>query len=223
MKQRKIFIAGLIAVLLWTSGVENVLAVKNAPKNDILLSAASPFEDLTENALAANRDGMNAALKAYADQAPEVRKVLPASARAKIDELLAAIKKAESQGDNETVALKSVAVYRLLVDALDQNALAVPVQVALLDYAGFMVTVLLHTGSSRDWPALNKVAAEASRNWAAVKDRVTDTGLRDAVDTAMAGLVEAGIDKNAGMAAFAAQIDLALVDLLEGYFERQPR
>ncbi|MFZ0132891.1 MAG: hypothetical protein WAK95_10140 [Desulfobacterales bacterium] len=113
--------------------------------------------------------------------------------------------------------------YRLLVDSLDQNSLVVPVQVALLDYAGFMVTVLLHTGSSRDWPTLHDVAAEASRNWAAIKDRVTDKGLRDAVDTAMTGLVKAGIDKNVGIAAFAAQIDLALVDLLEGYFERQPR
>ena len=223
MKQRKTFIAGLIAVLLWTAGTGIALAGQNATKNDILLSAASPFEDLTEYALAANRDKVNAALKAYADQAPDVRRALPASARAKMNELLTAIKKAESHGDYETVALNSVEAYRLLVDSLDHQALAVPVQVALLDYAGFMVTVLLHTGSSRDWPALQRVAAEANRNWAAIMNRVTDKGLRDAVDTAMAGLVEAVTAENAGMAAFAARIDLALVDLLEAYFERSAR
>ncbi|MFZ0134060.1 MAG: hypothetical protein WAK95_16085 [Desulfobacterales bacterium] len=222
MNQRIVFI-GLVAALLWPFSSGPAFAVQRASKNDILLSAASPFEDLTDYALAADRDGMNKALKAYADQAPGVRKVLPASERAKMDELLAAIKKAESQGDNETVALKSVAVYRLLVDALDHNTLVVPVQVALLDYAGFMVTVLLHNESTKDWPALANVSAEAIRNWNAIRDRVTDKGLRDAVDTALAGLVTACTDRNAGMAAFAAQIDLALVDLLEGYFERPSR
>ncbi len=123
------------------------------------------------------------------------------------------------QGDNETLALKSVEAYRILIESLDVNSLVVPIQVSLLDYAGFKFEALLHAKAT-DWLALEKVAEETQQQWAATHPRVTDKGLSDAVDTAIAGMYKASIEKNAGMAVFAAQIDLALVDLLEGYFER---
>ncbi len=47
--------------------------------------------------------------------------------------------------------------------------------------------------------------------------------MRDAVKTMIAGLKQATGANNAEMAVFAAQMDLALVDLLEGYFERAAR
>ena len=49
---------------------------------------------------------------------------------------------------------------------------------------------------------------------------MSDKGLRDAVKAMLAGLHQATSAKNSEMAVFAAQMDLALVDLLEGYFER---
>lgn len=219
MNQRQ-FRTGLIAVLYLLIG--NALGAQSASKNDILLAAASPFEDLTEYALAANTNGMKLALKAYADQAAGVGEVLAAQARKDMDALIAIIKKAERQGDNETVALKSVEVYRILIGSLDVSGLAVPIQVSLLDYAGFKFKALLHA-KSIDWLALKKVAEEAQQNWAAIQSRVADKGLHDAVDTTIAGIYKACTEKNAEMAAFAAQIDLALVDLLEGYFERSSK
>jgi hypothetical protein len=193
-----------------------------APRNDILLSAASPFEDLTEYALSGNKPGMHQALKAYADQAAAVRAVMAAQPSREMDSLIAAIKKAESRGDHETVALKSVEVYRILIESLDAKRLAVPVQVSLLDYAGFKFQALLHAKST-DWLALGHVAKEAQQNWAAIRSRVTDQGLSDAVDTAVAGMDKACMAKNGEMASFAAEIDLTLVDLLEGYFTRSSR
>jgi hypothetical protein len=216
MKKNQAYI-GLIAAVCLLIG--SALAAQSASKNAILLSATSPFEDLTEYALAANTDGMKLALKAYNDQAAGVSKVLSAKARNEMDVLIAVIKKAEHQGDNETLALKSVEAYRILIQSLDVNSLVVPIQVSLLDYAGFKFMALLHAKAT-DWLALEKVAEEAQQNWAAIHPRVTDKGLSDAVDTAIAGMYKACIEKNAGMAVFAAQIDLALVDLLEGYFER---
>jgi hypothetical protein len=94
----------------------------------------------------------------------------------------------------------------------------VPVQVSLLDYAGFKLKVLLHA-KSPDWAVLRKTTEEASRHWTALESRVPDKGLRDAVNTMITGMNKAITAKNAEMAVFAAQIDLALVDLLEGYFE----
>jgi hypothetical protein len=73
---------------------------------------------------------------------------------------------------------------------------------------------------SNSWEELKKVAGEARRNWAAIQPRVANKALRDTVETAVGGMCKACTEKNAEMGVVAAQIDLALVDLLEGYFER---
>ncbi|MEJ2656651.1 MAG: hypothetical protein P8012_05575 [Desulfobacterales bacterium] len=216
MNQRQVCI-GIMAALCLLVG--NALAAQSASRNDILLSAASPFEDLTEYALAANKKGMKLALKAYADQAVGVNEVVSEKTRNNIDGLIATIKKSERRGDNETIALKSVEVYRILIESLDVDSLVVPIQISLLDYAGFKFETLLHARST-NWPELKKVAEEAHRNWVAVQPRVADKALRDTVEAAVAGMYKACIEKNAEMAVFAGQIDLALVDILEGYFER---
>jgi hypothetical protein len=187
--------------------------------NQVLLAAASPFEDLTEFALANDTRGMRQALKAYGDQAAAVNKVLSVPARREMASLLAAIRRAESQGDNQKVALNSVEAYRVLVESLDSNGLVVPTQVSKLDYVGFKLKVLL-AASPPDWPAIQTTIDAAGRHWHELEPRVGDKGLRDAVKTMLTGLRQATVTNNAEMAVFAAQMDLALVDLLEGYFER---
>ena len=193
-------------------------AVVSGP-NQVLLAAASPFEDLTEFALANDTQGMRNALKAYGDQAAAVDNVLSVPARREMASLLAAIRRAESKGDNQEVALNSVEVYRVLVESLDPNGLVVPTQVSKLDYVGFKLKVLL-AASPPDWPAIQTTIDAAGRYWHELEPQVGDKGLRDAVKAVLAGLHQATIAKNAEMAVFAAQMDLALVDLLEGYFER---
>jgi hypothetical protein len=187
--------------------------------NQVLLAAASPFEDLTESALAHDTRGMRRALKAYNDQAAAVNKVLSGPARQEIAALLAAIRQAESQGDHHAVALNAVEAYRVLVESLDPKGLVVPIQVAKLDYVGFRLKVLL-AASPPDWPAIQKIGGAAAGHWHALEPHVSDKGLRDAVKTMLTGLHQATLTNNAEMAVFAAQMDLALVDLLEGYFER---
>ena len=190
--------------------------------NQVLLAAASPFEDLTESALAKDTRGMRQALKAYNDQAEGVNKVLSVPARQEMAALLAAIRRAESKGDHHAVALNAVEAYRVLVEALNPNGLVVPIQVAKLDYVGFRLKVLL-AASPPDWPAIQKTGEAAAGHWHALEPRVGDQGLRDAVKTMLTGLHQATGANNAEMAVFAAQMDLALVDLLEGYFERAAR
>ena len=187
--------------------------------NQVLLAAASPFEDLTESALANDARGMRQALKAYGDQAEGVNKALSPPARQAMAALLVRIRRAESKGDNQSVALNAVEAYRVLVESLNPNGLVVPIQVAKLDYVGFKLKVLL-AASPPDWPAIQKTGAEAAGHWHALEPRVGDKGLRDAVKTMLTGLRQATVTNNAEMAVFAAQMDLGLVDLLEGYFER---
>jgi hypothetical protein len=219
-----LIVAGLS---IWGCTSESVLAAQKAMSssrpdmsrnNVVLLSAASPFEDLTEYALAGDKKGMQLALKAYDEQAAKVSKVLSPKARHEMELLVAAIKKAEQRAENESVALNSVEAYRTMIESLDTSSLVVPVQVSLLDYVGFKLKVLLHA-KSPDWSILRKTAEEARRHWIAIESRVSDKGLRDTINTMITGLNKATAAKNAEMAVFAAQVDLALVDLLEGYFE----
>jgi hypothetical protein len=187
--------------------------------NQVLLAAASPFEDLTESALVNDTRGMRQALKTYGDQAGGVNQVLSPSARQEMAALLARIRRAEAQGDHQSVALNAVEAYRVLVESLNPNELVVPIQVESLDYVGFKLKVLL-AASPPDWPAIQKTVEAAAGHWHALEPRVGDKGLRDAVKTMLTGLRQATVANNAEMAVFAAQMDLALVDLLEEYFER---
>jgi hypothetical protein len=187
--------------------------------NRVLLAAASPLEDLTEFALANDTPGMRQALKAYDDQAAAVNQVLSPQARLEMASLLTRIRQAEQKGDNQSVALNAVEAYRVLVESLDPNGLVVPIQVSRLDYSGFKLKVLL-AATPPDWSAIQKTVEAAGGQWYALEPRVGDKALRDAVKTVIAGLNQATSANNLEMAVFAAQMDLALVDLLEGYFER---
>jgi hypothetical protein len=193
--------------------------IDGSSHNRVLLAAASPFEDLTEAALAHDAQGMRQALKIYGEQAATVNQVLPAPARQEMASLITKIRQAEQQGNNQSVALNSVEAYRVLVEALDPQSLVVPIQVSRLDYVGFKLKVLL-AATPPDWSSIQKTSEAAGLHWHALGSHVADKGLHDAVKTVMAGLNQAIGSQNVEMAVFAAQMDLALVDLLEEYFQR---
>jgi hypothetical protein len=190
--------------------------------NEILLSGSSPFEELTEFAISADRKGIKRALQTYDAQAKKVENTLPGTDRGKLKALVADIRKAEQQDDYTTIALKSPEAYRTLIEALDRNSLKVPKEVSLLDYVGFRFLAVLHTKPG-DWSNLQEAAEYAQKNWDAIKPRVTNKGLREAIDITIAGLSKACTVKNPDMALFAAQIDLVLVDLLENFFDKGAR
>jgi hypothetical protein len=91
--------------------------------------------------------------------------------------------------------------------------------VALLDYVGFKLRVLLNA-PSLNWATIEKTVEEAEHHWSKIEPRMADNGLRDAFRLIIAGMNKAAKSKNSEMAVFAAQVDLALVDLLERQFER---
>lgn len=187
-------------------------------ENESLLSASSPFEDLIDYALAGNKRGMKEALKAYEQQAAKVAKVLSEKARRQLENQVSGIRKALQEGDDHAVASHSVEAYGLLVESLNPENLATPKEVALLDYVGFKMRVLMNA-QSPDWSAAQSTAEEAKRLWTAIEARVQESGLRDSMNTTIEGLLRATNSRNVEMAVFAAEEDLAQVDLLEKYFE----
>ncbi|MHB1351062.1 MAG: hypothetical protein ACYCYR_14495 [Desulfobulbaceae bacterium] len=192
---------------------------ENSDNNELILSASSPFEDLTELAISGDTKGIERSLQAYESQAGKVESILPATKREMLRALVADIRKEKKQGNLAAIALQSCAAYLTLIEALDRGSLKVPIEVALLDYAGFRFQVLLHAEPA-DWQALREAGEQARKNWNALKSRVSDKSLVDTMDVAIEGMNRAHGSRNVDMAIFAAEVDLALVDLLEVYFEK---
>ncbi len=221
------FCAALVAILVLQGSATAAPVAKagssvrgaRTPDNAALQEASSPFEDMIEFAVAADTVGMDRALTAYGRYATRARAALGDHGRAGLDSLVAVIHTARRAHDGSSVAFAAAAAYRILVDGLDERTLVVPKAVALLDWVGFELG-LQAGAASPDWVAMQRTGQEANTLWASVRNRVKDHGLQDVVDATFRGMTQAIAAHDAPMAAFAAEIDLGLVDLLEAYFTR---
>ncbi len=183
-----------------------------------LLSATSPFEDMIGPALSSDDAELAKCLMAADGQSASVKKALPADAVARFDELLKSIHQSVAAKDHYATADGAVNTFKLLVDHVKPDGLKVPKEVSLMDYAGFKLQVLA-AARQADWDAMRKTAADAASSWNAIKSQVSDKRVRDTVNSAIAGMGQAAKFENLAMIQFAAQIDLDLVDVLEGHFE----
>ncbi len=188
-----------------------------ARRNELLLSAASPFEDLIEFAEVDNEEGIAKSISEAKLGVSDVRDALDASELHRLDALVNTIDDARKTSDGSAIALNAVESYHVLISALDESTV-VPKAVSLLDYSGFKLHILSGT-SEPDWTLMGEVVREAAGLWETIEGDVGERGLRDTVNTTMRGMQDALTAHDARMARFAASIELDLVDLLENYFE----
>ena len=210
----------IIVVPLFLASLAFAVARDAGKANETLLRGTSAFEDMVDPALAKDDAGIAKALAAAEGQAAGVKEALGASASGQYDRLVEAIRKGAAGKEYQAVAMNAVEVFRLLVDNVEAKGLKVPKEVSLLDYAGFRLRVLA-AAPEADWVAMRKTVDDAARWWGAIESKVAEKGLRDAFNSTIGGLQQAGKSENLPMLRFAAQIDLDLVDLLEGVFERK--
>lgn len=222
---RRLLTLGILSLVLAAVGSPAMSATAPSPQpssaqphNRILMTASSPFEDLIEQAAAGDEAGMDRSLAAIEKTEQAVLSTLDATSQADLRALLTHVRAARKAGDYLRLALRSAETYRFLVDHLEDSSLTVPKAVSLLDYSGFEIGILLRA-ENPDWEKLQGAVEEARGFWASIEKRVRDRGLRDAMNTTMAGLEEASRAHDLRLLAFAAKVDLDLVDLLEGYFE----
>jgi hypothetical protein len=197
-------------------------ATEAGRKNAILEVAISRCEDLTESAEAGKVKDMDQAIQALEGQRANILGVLSPEAGKRFEAGLAAIRQKRASEDFLKVALEAVETYRLLTTSLDRGKLKVPIEISLLDYAGFKVKVLSKR-QPPDWQAMQGVATQAAKDWQAIQGKVADKSLQSLMNTTMAGLNQAIEGQDAAMTRFAAQVVLDLVDLLEQQFKRWKR
>jgi hypothetical protein len=139
----------------------------------------------------------------------------------RLDTLVTGVRNAWQKGDRGPMAIQSIEAYRLLQESINRKGQLVPVEVPLLDYAGFKLNGLL-LSTQPDWKEIAKTAQEASKWWAAIGPKIGDNTLRDAMDHTINGLKNAAARKDPKLLRFAAAMDLILVDGLETYYSSHP-
>jgi hypothetical protein len=209
-----------LVLLLTFAALTTANATDASKANETLLRATSPFEDMVEFALAKNDASITKSLVTADGHAVAVRDALPATASGQFDTLLQAIHKAAAAKHHHALAMSAVEVFRLFIDNLEAGSLKVPKEVSLLDCAGFRLRVLA-AAPQPDWSGMRQTVEDAAKWWATTKPKVSDKALRDAFNSTVRGLQQAGQIEHLPMLNFAAQLDLDLVDLLEGYFARK--
>jgi len=222
--------AAAIAVLAGTLAACNPQAGKTSPaatatpaspaasdRNVRLLAAAEGYETLTETAFDKPFPELAASLTAARQKASEARALLAPDQAARLDSLGAEIDTALRDQNRTATAIAAVETYKVLVSAQDASP-QVPVEVSLLDYAGFRYDA---NSKSRpvNWDQMTADAAYARETWIRISPRVTARGLSGAFDSALSGMETAVAQKNAVAAGIAVSNELALVDALEEHFK----
>jgi hypothetical protein len=214
MKVIRGLLIGLFVLLIFKW---NIMAFD---KNTVLFDAMSPYEDLTEYALDQNMSKVANSISSLDGLIAKLKAVLSNKSIHVLEINVTKMQTAEKKAANSEIALLAVDSYKILADELDQTTLKVPKQVVILDYVGFRIHALLRQNEI-DWHLISETVDEGKSQWEQVKRKVTNKGLYDSLNTTITGLEIAGTSKNIDMLKFAAQVDLDLVDLLEGFFEKK--
>lgn len=181
-----------------------------------IAAAAEPFEKLTETAFTATPAVLDTTIAEVRSAAQEVRGALTGNAVTRLDEQLAAIDAARKSDNRADLAIAAVEGYRALVSSAASDG-KVPVEVKLLDYAGFRYDADLKATPPR-WSDMTEAAAFGRGQWASVSSKVTDAALRANMDKALTEMADGATSRNAAVSSAAAQRELALVDDLEKFF-----
>lgn len=218
-KSREILILTLTFALVTSVFSINNYAQNIKQKNILLVNASSPFEDLTEYALAGNIKEMTKSINFCKNKLKKVKHILKSNDYKKLENIIKDAQKFKNAGEYSNVALAAVDGYKILISELNRQGSVVPKQVSLMDYTGFKAKALL--GSKNiGWKELLNNANEAGKLWSEIQHGVKSPGLHDAVNTAIKGMKESAIEKNVTASKLSAEMNLDLVDLLEGYFNK---
>lgn len=188
-----------------------------APRGDAAITAAAePFEKLTETAFTATPAVLDATISEVRAAAQGARGALTANTATRLDEQIAAIDVARKADNRADLAIAAVEGYRTLVSSTAPGA-KVPVEVKLLDYAGFRYDADLKAKQAR-WADMAQAASFGRERWASISSQVTDGALRANMDRALAEMADGASRRDAAVSSAAAQRELALVDDLEKFF-----
>jgi hypothetical protein len=182
-----------------------------------LFAGAEAYEGLTEHTSTAPMEDL--VLEAHDAEATarSCEKFLNAEQIVTLHQVL---KNLSQSQDRTSMALAAVEGYRVLVSAQTRSASDIPLDVALLDYAGFRY----QAGASAAlplWDDMREVAAFVDQRWLSVAPSISDLALKRRFESDVSALHTAVDAEDVEMAHRAATATLNDVDLLEQYFSNR--
>lgn len=179
-----------------------------------LLASAESYEGLTERAFAEPMAKLALAASEAEVVARGCENSLNPEQIAALHEVFDRIEHAQ---DSASYALATVEGYRVLISAQARDASPIPIDVSLLDYAGFRY----QAGASSTpplWDDMRGAAAIADLHWAAVAPSISDLVLKERFAAEVTALHAAILAQDVAAARGAAIVELDNVDRLEQYF-----
>jgi len=187
----------------------------------MLLATAEPFETLTETAFSATPADLAIAIDTADKAARGVRGVLPAATEQQLDKQMDAARDALRSQRRADLALAAVEGFRILVAAVPGQP-GIPVDVSLLDYAGFRYDADAQANPTR-WDDMTRATAFAHDRWASIRTDPAAAPLATRLEAALAAMDAAVTDRDMPRARLSAKQELDLVDLLETAFKPAAR
>lgn len=225
---RTIAMAAAIAVPLAACGqggetrdgtIANVAQPATAARSDRLLTAAEPFEKLTETAFTASAAALGTSIGEARTAANGVRDIIDPAKTGSVDNLLADLDRHRQDGNRANIALASIEIYRILVSTVPAGT-KVPSAVSLLDYAGFRYQADLKARPVR-WEDMAGAMRVAHSQWATVSPQLSSVPLRATFEASLRDMEKAIAARNVAAADQAVTRELDLVDQLEAYFNQR--
>ncbi|WKD86651.1 hypothetical protein KCTC32516_02027 [Polaribacter huanghezhanensis] len=182
--------------------------------------ALSPFEDLTEFALAKNDKGIQKSLSKIDNTAKNnvfTDHLKPESIMV-LNEKIAALKKYFKKRDYAKTALTSTEIFNYNVSNFkDASKIENQIKIEHLDYLGFKILALIDQ-KKIDWKNIEHTTKNVEQVWKSLSTEVKDSNLKASFNLLFDGIHLSVKEKNKKMAAIFANMVLDLVDVLENTF-----
>ena len=200
---------------------EKIESKKNAL--EILDKVLSPFEDMTEYALAKDLSGMQKGYKSI--EALEDSGLLTQSVNDGVGKQISqAIESLESDIKSENyseVALSSTNLFKTVVNNYKYSEYVVnQIHIENLDGMGFEI-LSLASKDNIDFEQMQSIINEAQKEWMSLRDNIDNENKIDAFDLLFQGLLHATLQHDNKMLKILASMDLALVDVIEIQFQEE--
>jgi len=198
---------------------EKIESKKNALK--VLDKVLSPFEDMTEYALAKDLPSMKKGYKnieALEDSGLLAKSVTDGVMK-QIAQDIESLEGFINKKNYSEVALLSTKLFKSVVNNFAYSEYVVnQIHIENLDGMGFEILSLLSTNSI-DYIQIQSIINETKKNWVFLRDNIDDENKIDAFDLLFEGLLHATLQHDDKMLKILASMDLALVDVIEQQFQ----
>ncbi len=195
-----------------------------AQKATALLSldkVLSPFEDITEYSIDQNQKGLlnsvNQIKKLQADKT--FQENIEQKSMKELDQKIALLNKFISEKNYAKSSLVSTEIFKYNIDHFKlRESVKEQIDIENLDYMGFEIIALTNQNDI-DYAKINQILLQAKKSWGVFSSRVKDKNMVDAFALLLSGLDTSIKQKNNPIIKTFANLDLALVDVLEKQFQ----